>query len=345
MNLVFNPTGTSVHKQALQVRLDIFPESTEKSYAKNYVSLPVFPNPSAPLGGYPGKIVDGSPQNQAQYDNWVASLPHIWQLNPALCVFVTVPQNIDKALLGQWIDGVLKADEIATIDDIMGTKLGNETAHYISPFMRNKTTLLKQPVLTFDDQMRDEVNAVLAGFTLDGQKGGKVLDVTPGTIVIGPGATDRESSSATSSTRVDANVASTGGTGTIDTWELWFVVSGVNVQVATFFVVSGNNLSTRDTETIGAVTAGSKQTFTGLSTDVQNGDYPGVYDGSVGVTIERANSGATQWTVSGDKIPCTNQAFGTTATETISIYGTGTAAGGGTVVPVFDQHYRMLRGD
>lgn len=111
--------------------------------------------------------------------------------------------------------------------------------------------------------------------------------------------------------------------GIIDTIEMWINTQIVNCEVATFYVVSGNNLSTRDTHAIGTVTAGSKQTFTGLNISVQAGDYIGIRFSSG--YIEKDNSGGDGlWSVEGDKIPCTNVSFSLGEGNIISLYGTGT---------------------
>lgn len=113
------------------------------------------------------------------------------------------------------------------------------------------------------------------------------------------------------------------GTGTITTIEIWAKTSLANCEVATFYVVSGNTLSTRDTHTIGAVTSGSKQTFSGLSIAVQTGDYLGI-TWTLGA-IEK-DSGTTNWYKSGDNIPCTDVTFILAASPngaTMSLHGTG----------------------
>ena len=109
--------------------------------------------------------------------------------------------------------------------------------------------------------------------------------------------------------------------GTIDTWQIWLDGIGYYVEVATFYVVSGNNLSTRDSEIIGTVSPGSLQTFSGLSTDVAVGDYAGIY--GTGGSIERDTADIGYWTAAGDNIPCSNVEFNSTATKAMSLYGTG----------------------
>ncbi len=64
------------------------------------------------------------------------------------------------------------------------------------------------------------------------------------------------------------------GTGILTSFEI-FAVSGNNVtemKVGTFYG-SGTSWTYRDHESIGNVTAGSKQTFTGKNCDVSSGDY------------------------------------------------------------------------
>lgn len=105
--------------------------------------------------------------------------------------------------------------------------------------------------------------------------------------------------------------------GQMKTIEIWAKEDLSSCKVASFYVVSGNNLSTRDYEDIGAVTAGSKQIFS-VSIDVEIGDYIGLY---AVAQIEKSTSGyAGMWYVAGDKIPCTNQAFSAVGNWTMSLY-------------------------
>jgi hypothetical protein len=139
-------------------------------------------------------------------------------------------------------------------------------------------------------------------------------------IDIGAAATNRTSEKFTGTYMVIVNPAD--GTGKITSVEI-YAVSGYNltlVEVATFYVVSGNFLSTRDWEYIGNVTAGSKQTFV-VDLDVVAGDYIGIYFASGG-KIE-ADSTGTYMSKAGDNIPCTNIEFSSPVAGTISLYGTG----------------------
>lgn len=140
-------------------------------------------------------------------------------------------------------------------------------------------------------------------------------------IDIGASATDRETTQSAQTLINKTNPANE--TGTITSVEIWANAGLSNCEVATFFVVSGNFLSTRDSQSIGTVAAGSKQTFE-VNLNVQAGDYIGMYY-TAGL-IERDSYGfGGMWTnYGGDNIPCTNVEFSLLAGDAISLYGTGT---------------------
>jgi len=119
--------------------------------------------------------------------------------------------------------------------------------------------------------------------------------------------------------------------GEITQIEIWAAGTIAGCEVATFYRPdpSGfpNNFTTRDTEYIGDVLSGSKQTFE-VSLNVHEGDYIGMFYTSGGVewTTDGADPGEL-WYAYGDKIPCTNQLFDLGGTQGISLYGTGVAVG------------------
>lgn len=142
-------------------------------------------------------------------------------------------------------------------------------------------------------------------------------------IDIGSPAIDRSSAVSYGTTNVTkCNPANESGI--ITSIEI-YAVSGysmVNCEIATFFVVSGNYLSTRDTEYIGDVPAG-KQTFE-VNLTVEAGDYIGLY-WTFGRVERGGGFGDPYWYENGDQIPCTNHLFNYVSNlYTYSIYGTGT---------------------
>jgi len=108
--------------------------------------------------------------------------------------------------------------------------------------------------------------------------------------------------------------------GIIDTIEIWANVNLVDCEVATFYE-SGGKWYTRGYETIGSVTAGSKQTFSELSIAVEIGDWIGITYSSG--RVEMDTSGVGYWYSTSDSIPCTGHIFSHTSNRTISLYGTG----------------------
>jgi len=122
----------------------------------------------------------------------------------------------------------------------------------------------------------------------------------------------------------DVNIGnSANATGKINSVEIWAETDITGCEVATFYVVSGNYLSTRDSETIsGTITAGAKRTFT-VDLDVVVGDFIGMYFTSGKIEYDGEGYGGF-WQLSGDNIPCTNTNFGNSyAGDAISLYGTG----------------------
>ena len=115
--------------------------------------------------------------------------------------------------------------------------------------------------------------------------------------------------------------------GTITAAEVWFAsAAGTDDVWVGTFSESSNVLTCRDSESVGDVVSGSKQTYTGLSIDVLTGDYFGTHrkSGTADVTIERDSYGDGYWNYSGECIdPSDSQTFVWTAARTISLYGTG----------------------
>lgn len=110
--------------------------------------------------------------------------------------------------------------------------------------------------------------------------------------------------------------------GTITTVEMWVDVALNNIKIATFFVVSSNNLSTRDTHTIEGVIDIGYNEFSGLSIAVEAGDYIGIQ--STHGTMSRGAVGLVGlWYAESLFIPCTNETFTSLADWGISLYGTG----------------------
>jgi len=167
------------------------------------------------------------------------------------------------------------------------------------------------------DFMLNEITKVLS----IGTAGGQMIDI--GTLV-----EDHDVATGAYTTRINKDNSSN-GTGKLTRIEIYAYTNLSNCKVATFYrpdpVGFPNNFSTRDTEFIGTVIAGSKQIFK-VDLEVAEGDYIGVYFTAGYICSSYGYSNI--WINSGDYIPCTNQPFLVGAEYAVSLYGTGYAEQG-----------------
>ena len=156
----------------------------------------------------------------------------------------------------------------------------------------------------------------------------EVIPIQAAAIDVGAAAVDRNSTWGVGFTGFDGTNPAN-GSGTVDAIEVWANTNITGLIVGTFFFVSGVTYKCRDSETIsGTITAGSKQTFTGLSVAVVNGDYFGNY--FTGGILEAASgqpSGSSYYQI-GSYINPGSQTLYTAYTKIFSLYGTGTTSGG-----------------
>lgn len=141
-------------------------------------------------------------------------------------------------------------------------------------------------------------------------------------IDIGNAATDRASYVAMATVVAKGNPAN--ATGTLTSFQIYvFDWVGMDVEVATFYVVSGNNLSTRDSQAIGYFGAGLNTVdLSSTPVDVNSGDYLGVYLPAGAIDCDDSG-GDGLWVHDGDMIPCTDHEFTFSSGRTPSIYATG----------------------
>jgi len=131
-----------------------------------------------------------------------------------------------------------------------------------------------------------------------------------------------------SATIVDHNVSSP-QKGRVKKVQLWTPAAANDVSVATIYIVSGNNLSTRDYLFLGSIPAGYSEWDVDLEIEV--GDWIGVagnpggdHTGFIDIDAPLGNA----WLHSGRHIPCTNLYFDEYS-WTPSIHGDCQSPGGG----------------
>ena len=141
-------------------------------------------------------------------------------------------------------------------------------------------------------------------------------------IDVGPGAVDLTSLLTDSDTNIEkANPANLDGK--ITSVEIWAVSDLDGCKVGIFYTINGDTFKCRSAATIGHVTSGSKQTFSGLSLDVVAGDYIGIYYSS-GQIEYQGTGGAGVWWKSGDHCVVDDElVFSFGSGDIIAIYGIG----------------------
>lgn len=118
--------------------------------------------------------------------------------------------------------------------------------------------------------------------------------------------------------------------GTLTSFEIWMVSTGSGVKIGTFYG-SSTDYTCRDYESIGSVTSGSKQTFTGKNCTVESGDFIGCYSSSG--AFEAGSGGSGQYYKNGDHFSDGTQTYALRSSGGpyyVSIYGTGTTSVGWT---------------
>jgi len=137
-------------------------------------------------------------------------------------------------------------------------------------------------------------------------------------IDIGLDVINRVASAVNGYTRVYNNNTAN-ATGVLTVFEAWFATNGSGLKMGTFSG-SGTSYDDRDYESIGNVTAGSKQTFTGKNCDVSSGDKLGAYWSGGGVEDTGVDGGG--YVKVGDQFGSGSQTYGTYDYED-SFYATG----------------------
>src|SRR5574343_534131 len=157
-------------------------------------------------------------------------------------------------------------------------------------------------------------------------------------IDIGPGATNRAGTvSGGGYTDIYVNNPAN-GTGTLTSVEIWGATDLANCVVGTFYTSDYVTFTCRDSATIGAVTAGSKQTFdvSGTPITVHTGDYLGIYYTSGKLERDSTGYDGLYWYY-GEAIDATDSAdFTFLAGYALSIYASGTVTGGWTNIAKID---------
>lgn len=346
-------SGCVVRKGNCQVRLNFYLDETDPRHSDKHLYL-VDVTSSEYLAGYPGEVysegtlyppkgaldvkgklyerrdIGGQPVDQTAYDLWLESLPHVWQNTPFHTHFIYLPatfaQDDIKAAIELHLPNFYKAFQERRDEVQGGMRHGWAIETRIKPtnFFKTET---KAEYGTRVAECQTAIDA-LNPFIYKPKEGGKGKTYPATEIDVGSTAEDRDSILVSNHTWIDYNNAAN-ATGIIDTIEIWCTFSLTNADVGTAEETAADSFTCRDKEDIGAVTSGSKQTFSGLDLDIETGWWVGLwFDGG---QIERSTSGHAKVYQDANQNNFTNlgtqYGYAPYSGDAISLYGTGETSG------------------
>src|SRR5574343_417327 len=160
-----------------------------------------------------------------------------------------------------------------------------------------------------------------------------------GAIDVGSPAINRAATIGANGTTDINYTNSANDSGVLNTFEVYAASGLTSFKMGTFYG-SGSSFTYRDYESLGSVSAGSKQTFSGLNCDVSTGDYIGGYS-TTGTYECDSTGGSGVYYVSGDKFSGGAASYSYYGSFNVSLYATGETASG---MPLsFDYHFNNMR--
>lgn len=311
MKALYNETGLHNKGKQILARVDLVPDTHDKTFPMHYVDHFMRPPTDVELAN-PTRL---------------AMVPTFKAANPALCHFIRISETSTLGELTDYICRIFDRDTVASLDSFLTMP---DSAHLVSPLMRRRNTLSMKPMESRDPaDVLGSLNSRYAGLVIPLSPGGNINPVQPQTIDVGSPATDRAGfrTVAGNTSVYLTNPANEGGV--VDTVEIWLTVAATAMKVGMFYLVSGTTYYTRDGESVGAVAAGSKQTLTVTLTTVA-GDMIGLYDPSCRIESDIIG-GSGYLYVSGDYCDPGDQAVYNTAgvVRLLSLHGTGGAVAAG----------------
>ena len=122
MHVKFNPTGTHIRNGLLVVRLDLYPDPVDKTYAGHCIDK-----------------FDREPTEEELADpEKLAAVPTHKELNPCLCHFIRVGEDITPAGLEALVRQIFDSETLQELDDTLVDIGLPEKRALLSQIMRSR---------------------------------------------------------------------------------------------------------------------------------------------------------------------------------------------------------------
>jgi len=100
------PSGCSVRRGAVQLRIDLFMNESDSRYLEHYVHV-IDENSAEYKSGYKGNVIDGEPVDKTAYNKWLERLPKKWQNNSFHSHFIQISPDTTDSEIKNLIQSVL----------------------------------------------------------------------------------------------------------------------------------------------------------------------------------------------------------------------------------------------
>lgn len=335
------PSGSGVVKDVAKLRVDLFLNPDDPHYDKHYVRVPVIPPE-----GYPGKVdKEGTPKNQKDYEAWLESLPHIWINTPFHHNKIWLPDAgaTDNLVLEKmehtlnyfytfhqhcWDTGVPFIENWKKVPKVKGGI--RDVFVKGNPLEVTACEVKIADVLSRVQEFQIGVSIVPPTDLNIGEKGtidvGSLLETGNSYLSL------YFSQTSTYYTGIDySNAANADGIlDTVVTYGDANTRADNSIKFGTFIDNGSNNFTCHDAEEYGEISVGYNS-CTGLSIAVSTGEFIGAdARAAIALYLERNTSGGGGiYTVSGQFCdPNDTSNYNISSDDTLSLYGTGTEAGG-----------------
>ena len=156
------PTGTHIQHGYLKVRVDIYPNPSDKTYPIHYVDKPIIPP-----AGYQGEVdTEGNPVDQEDCNSWIESLPTYKELNPCLCHLIKIDPEATLGDLIAEVQEIFDADTLIELDDILSKPITPRTR--LAQLMKPKSGKGKiVPYGTNAKKLKDKIDKRFAGLEVE----------------------------------------------------------------------------------------------------------------------------------------------------------------------------------